>query len=483
MKQTPISNLGLLDYARATAESRPNFYHSVCNLIKKLGPALSKDTVATYPNFFSNVLTLCPDKNLAKQTLLTLSSNHCPVCGKITYRPGVIGCSPKCAVNNPDVTSRRLATYSETQKTKKVVNTKVVVNNAELLAYIAQYQTKNPVRFGRLVQAFSAQTKSYALPRKLKEVAPKFITFGLGLVVGNSTLFKKTVLLQKSNLCPTCAAVASSPGRHCSNKCVGLDPAIIAKKESTSFKNYGVKHPATSHVVQKRSQQTMLKNHGVTHALKSEKIRAKARATMLERHGADCSGHSPAIIQKAKDTMLEKYDGLGMGHPTILAKARKTSMRNHGYRHPSQSPKVRARQARGKYKRKTFVEKNGRVHDTVQGYEPQVLEWFNSIGVNNFVTDPEKMPNIRVGRSYYLPDARFKHKGKSYLLEVKSDHTLMDQWSKNMRKFRAALAWAVTHDYTFVLAISTGKKGKPIIVTNPTVPRIKEGLVKMWTPT
>lgn len=179
--------------------------------------------------------------------------------------------------------------------------------------------------------------------------------------------------------------------------------------------------------------------------------------------------------------MLERYDGLGMGHPTILAKARKTSMRNHGYRHPSQSPKVRARQARGKYKRKTFVEKNGRVHDTVQGYEPQVLGWFNSIGINNFVTDPENMPNIRYGRSYYLPDARFLHKGKKYLLEVKSDHTLLDQWSRNIKKFRAALAWTLEHDYTFVLAISNGNKEKPVLVTDPTVAKIKQALASMWT--
>ena len=193
MTTLTISNLRLLAFVEATAQSRPSFYHKACKLIDRLGPAMAKDAIAVYPKFFGRVLKLCPDKRLAKVTLLRLASNHCPVCNATMPNPGRSGCSAACARNNPEVERNRLATYSETQKTKAVVNSKIIVSNSELLTYIKRYKEKFPNRFLKLVQALREQTRSYALPKTVKSLAPEFIAKGLDLVSGNSALFKKTV--------------------------------------------------------------------------------------------------------------------------------------------------------------------------------------------------------------------------------------------------------------------------------------------------
>jgi hypothetical protein len=146
-----------------------------------------------------------------------------------------------------------------------------------------------------------------------------------------------------------------------------------------------------------------------------------------------------------------------------------------------QNLEVQERSRKGQQKRKTYVETNGRVHDTLQGYEPQVLEWLNTVkGVENFVTRITQCPRIQVKDKYYSPDARFQYKGKKYLLEVKSDHTLLDDWTLNLKKFRMARLWCEENGYTFLFALSDGSTGKPIFVKNPKPVDIKAALKQFW---
>ena len=385
------------------------------------------------------------------------------------------------------------------------------VLNDRLLAYIESYSQKFPNRWTKLYSALDAKRhgSGAALPPSIVEIAPVFFARALDLVGNNPALCKRTILYRLSNACPVCGNPMERPtGGACSRKCRGLNPVVLEKARTTSRLKYGTDSPMQNEAVKDNLRRVFIERYGVDNPQKNSAIKAKTVATTVRRYGVTSARKNASINQRAKDTMVERFGVENPGQSKeLVAKREATNLAKSGKRYHSMSTKTKAevvarnvakygvgnamqhpevieRCRRATTKRKVFVEKNGRVHDTVQGYEPQVLHWLNTVkGVENFITRPGRMTAINTGKGVYVPDARFKSKsGKKYLLEVKSDHTLLSEWTKNLNKFRVTNDWCEEHGYTFLLAISKGEfDSKPVFVKAPNGRNVKLGLVTFWT--
>ena len=383
--------------------------------------------------------------------------------------------------------------------------------NDELLSYLESYSSTFPIRWSKLYSALDDKrhTSGAALPHAITSLAPKFFEHALSLVNNNPALCKRTILYGVSNACPVCSKPMDRPtDSACSRKCRGSSPEVLAKYRATSRKNYGTDSYMQSVKGQELFRKGFFDKYGVDNPQKHAGIKARTQATNIRKYGGTSPNHSPAVRDKAKATMVLRFGVENPGqNPDMIRRREANNLADCGYKYHSMSPKnkkevvsrntekygvgnamqhpdIIERCRRATHNRKTYVETNGRVHDTLQGYEPQVIHWMNTVrSVENFVTRPSMMPTIQTSTGkVYLPDARFKHKGVCYLLEVKCDHTLLDDWVINLDKFRKAKAWCEDNGFVFMLAISNGKFGtRPTFIKSPTIETIKIALAKFWT--
>lgn len=383
------------------------------------------------------------------------------------------------------------------------------VSNASLLDYIEEYSVACPKRYSK-VKAYLTERKSTrgaALSTEAMNYAPLFFKNALGLVQGNPATVKRTIVYGISNECPVCSKPMSKPGRSgCSRTCRANNPEIRLKMQETTLENYGVSHhmqnktvvknradkyfekhgvenPQQLAEIREKTIKTNLERYGSSNALMNPEVKAKGRATLLKNHGVTNPGQSPEIRAKREATSMKKW-GVHCNLKSNESKDKivATNMRKRGVRNAMQSPETFMKQRASGHARKVFVEKNGKVHDTLQGYEPRVMKYLNDRGVENFATSPSKNPVLRYGPDdrIYFPDMRFKSpKGEKFLLEVKSTRTLTCEWQMNIQKFKAANAWCADHGYTFMVAIGfEDANKKPMFVKNPTASALKSAISK-----
>lgn len=90
--------------------------------------------------------------------------------------------------------------------------------------------------------------------------------------------------------------------KYCSSKCAANSTEFKEKREETLFKNYGVKNPSQSSIIQLRKEETLSKNYGVTCPFNSEIIRKRIVQTNNDHWGVDNVSQSDIIAEKKRIT-------------------------------------------------------------------------------------------------------------------------------------------------------------------------------------
>lgn len=470
-----VSNIEFLAYLDSYEKIFPKRLLSIKGAIAgSLRGPIKNDIKSIDEKFFAKGLGMVGYR-LLKQSVLTRKSNECPLCSKPMKDVKSISCSTACNWLIPDVASRR--SLSGTPRKDKDLS-----DNTELLNFLNLYKTNHPVVYRKLRKSLTEASGSWSLPKSTIEICPEFFdevksSFDIG-----DRLIKRTIVTHLSNRCPTCENLVSRPGYHCSISCSLSNPSVQSKIKKTTKENYGVDHVSKIPLVQFKRRQTMLERYGATNYLGSEEGKAAIKKTNIERYGVAYPTQNKEVQARTVATNLKRYGVARVFQSsTIMKRARRTMRERYGVNYSLQNTEIRIRQQKSLFNLKSFTDATGKVHDTLQGYEPQVFDWLTGIGVKKIVSSRTAMPSIKYGRGRrYVPDARFIYRDKKYLLEVKSKYTLEKYFLENNAKFKAAKEWCKLYGYTFLVAIGNGKFGaKPELVFNPTEIRLQRAAARI----
>jgi hypothetical protein len=331
------------------------------------------------------------------------------------------------------------------------------VSNADALEYVIHIKNTKPklwskirAEFERSNQVLSSRIKNHGFPIFAKRL--------VDLCEGNRFLARDTVLNLRSNACPVCGNPASKTGITCSKKCGwDIDTTRADRRSKTWEGIYGVSHPR-----------------------KLQHIVDKANETCLERYGGGPLGN-PDVQAKIKERLNAKYGpkvNWTSQIPGVLKdrwiKTEETCLQRYGVRSIMQVPFIFRKNQMSRYSTKKWVDKFGKPH-WVQGYEPQVLDYLQSVGMGPFNTEPKPKPYVKDSELHsYTPDFCFiDPNGRRVYVEVKSSWTINPEntrdWKSNLAKFKAMNSFCNDRGFTFVLAIATKRFGvKPLTVAFPT---------------
>jgi hypothetical protein len=175
----------------------------------------------------------------------------------------------------------------------------------------------------------------------------------------------------------------------------------------------------------------------------------------------------PSVKKKLRDTCSERY---GVENPRsskeVKDKIKKTTREIYGVDHHMQDAATASRILNSGFSRKRCV-LLGRVH-YLQGCEPDALRSI-SHKLKKIETDAAEMPEIwymyRGTRRRYYPDAVVTTKtGRKFVIEAKSDWTLVREGERNLAKLAALRKWCSRNSCGFALYVSK-KKGQAWFVS------------------
>ena len=253
------------------------------------------------------------------------------------------------------------------------------------------------------------------------------------------------------------------PRDFCSTTCVSRSKDLQVKRESTCFKNFGVKNASQSKRIQELKSSNSLKRTGFSHNSKDPIIKEKKRLTSQRRNGTNHWFLTKTFRKQVKKTCQLKY---GTDHSSqaeaVKAKFRQTNIERRGVSHPMQDPEVLERTQRSAHKLKLVTLPSGEAH-SCRGYEPEVLKFLDShplVGEITTKVNTYLLPTVDYRKASgkwgrYYPDIGVQLKdGRHLIIEVKSFYTLWNWEGLNRLKFAAATRLARTLERcTFWLAV------------------------------
>ena len=157
-------------------------------------------------------------------------------------------------------------------------------------------------------------SKESYLMKNFKEEYDFIISYSLTNNLGDIP-FKEKVYLSINNMqIPACKNPSCNNrpkfknstlgyNNYCSNRCIGLDPEIISKKEKKSIEKYGTKSPAKSQIVLNKIIKTNIERYGSRSPLLNDNIIKKSKDTLMNNWGVDNPGKSKEITKKR----IEKF--------------------------------------------------------------------------------------------------------------------------------------------------------------------------------
>jgi len=92
----------------------------------------------------------------------------------------------------------------------------------------------------------------------------------------------------------------------CSNRCMGLDPEIIAKKEQSNQAKFGG-HPMKNPSILANRNATYLSKYGVENPFSNEEVKNKIKKTNLEKLGVENPSHNQSIVEKIRARAQQRY--------------------------------------------------------------------------------------------------------------------------------------------------------------------------------
>lgn len=205
-------------------------------------------------------------------------------------------------------------------------------------------------------------------------------------------------------------------------------------------------------------------------------------AKMLDTWAKHPGGHpmrNPKILKKIGDHFEAKY-GKGIRAaaqiPGMKELREDRCLDKRGVRHHSMDPEVFRKQQRSLRKLKKVWIQGRYVY--LRGYEPQVAkEILSENKLFRFIEVDYGVPYVYAEESHtYHPDFEIQSRKSRYVVEVKSVFTLVDDWKVNMKKFKAAKAYAEAAGKVFLLAVYFKRRKETLYIKNPTSKSILEEL-------
>lgn len=114
----------------------------------------------------------------------------------------------------------------------------------------------------------------------------------------------------------------------CSNKCMGVDPEILAKKAKTNLAKFG-SHPMRNISCRQKLKDVVFEKYGVDNPSRNEEVKAKMRETFINHYGVDNPSKDPKIVQKIRDNAISRFSDKE-SKDEILTKRRTTFLENFG---------------------------------------------------------------------------------------------------------------------------------------------------------
>ena len=135
-------------------------------------------------------------------------------------------------------------------------------------------------------------------------------------------------------------------------------------------------------------------------------------------------------------------------------KIEKTMMEEYGTKNPMQKTEIFDKQQKAGFKRKEYIFPSGRI-DSVQGYEPQALDYFITHGGNedDIITDTKEIESRCGNIFYHFQDVRHRYYPDLYqisthkIIEVKSDYTFKKEEDKNLKKREACINAGINFEF------------------------------------
>lgn len=234
--------------------------------------------------------------------------------------------------------------------------------------------------------------------------------------------------------------------KFCSTKCSNQYNSSNGIFKAAVKKKYGVDNVSQLKDIKKKKAETCMKNYGVKWPQQSKEVRKITVASNMKNYGVANVSNVPSIQRKREKTMTKLY-----GHANVMHNPDMLEYTMH------RAHRVKRMTLKGK----TFQ---------YMGYEGRFIKYLvNTVGVDvkDITTRAKHMPEIfyKVGdkEKKYTPDVSFKHKGKTWVVEVKSIYTCgllasnRQQFSIFRKKIRAA---AKVCNFAAVILPEKGKQMK-----------------------
>lgn len=135
--------------------------------------------------------------------------------------------------------------------------------------------------------------------------------------------------------------------KHCSKRCIPLDPDVQKKMKNTCQEKYGTTYACQAEQTKEKIKQTTQEHFGVDCYLqtsecrkiiaensKSKEVKDKIKQTNLEHRGVSCSFQAADVKEKSKKTKIKKY---GNATHNNSEKAKKTCLERFGVDNPAKS--------------------------------------------------------------------------------------------------------------------------------------------------
>ena len=231
---------------------------------------------------------------------------------------------------------------------------------------------------------------------------------------------------------------------------------VVCKERALSFVRQTRSSPRWCSVSCKNKDETN-KLYGKDNPASSPEVQSKIKRRFAKYLG----GHplrDPSVVRKLKNTCLDRY---GVENPWSSTEVKErivaTNYARYGARSHMQNPDVAERVLSKAYQR-TQVRLLGSLH-TVQGFEGLALKEIEakllSVETRRTGVPPIWYRNSGVLRRYY-PDAVVTSiTGKRFVLEIKSDWTLVRESKRNLAKLAALRRWCRQNGYEFALYVKS----------------------------
>lgn len=148
-------------------------------------------------------------------------------------------------------------------------------------------------------------------------------------------------------ICPSCGKETTfrnmwyGYNKHCSTKCIPLDPDIQNKMKQTCQNRYGTDYAFQSNQVKNKIKQTTRVHYGVDCYLQTKECRDiiaeysrskenkdKIKQTIYSHYGVNCSFQADSVKNKIQQTLMNRYGVSNAGHFNVNNKYRNDGVRS-----------------------------------------------------------------------------------------------------------------------------------------------------------